>query len=98
MKLLFLKIFPFFSLLLVLTACSGEHSNSFRALKTAALISQSDTNPHYWFSKTNRVTGENDPVMLLFGYAENGNVCDLLATALKEDYPEQNFQCSQVIP
>lgn len=94
-----MKILSIVSILvLFLVSCSEDGDRSFIKLKNAALSSQSDTNPYYWFSKTNRFSGKNDPVMLVFGYAENGNVCNLLLVMAKKDNPDQNFQCSQVIP
>lgn len=47
--------------------------------------------PMYWMEMESIIGWEK--MMLVFGYASNGPVCDRLVQVAKADAPERNFRC-----
>lgn len=47
--------------------------------------------PMYWMEMESLIGWEK--MMLVFGYASNGPVCDRLVQVAKADAPERNFRC-----
>jgi len=47
----------------------------------------------YWFMKQNILNGKMDPVILIFGYYDNWDICTFMLDYAKETSPENKFEC-----
>ena len=86
-----------FFCVLVLTAASGcvpkQKSVSDRIIELVESNAQNEGK--YWFRMKNRINGNWNPVILVFGYVDNKAVCEKLIEAGKEDAPDVSFDCNE---
>ena len=50
----------------------------------------------FWFEMQNQFSGEWDPVILVFGYADDKSVCDWMVSVGREENPGRQFRCTTV--
>lgn len=50
----------------------------------------------YWFEMQNSLDGQWDPVILVFGYADDRSVCDWLVKIGHDENPGRQFRCNAV--
>ena len=55
-----------------------------------------DPDNGYWFEMQNSINGQWDPVILVFGYADDQSVCDWLVSVGHEENPGRQFRCAAV--
>ncbi len=79
----------------LLTGCLSEEKSA-----TDNLIEFVDTEMQdedkYWFKMKNRLDGSWNPVILIFGYADNKSACNFLLEYAEQTSPDVMFSCDEI--
>lgn len=78
--------------LLFLTGCSESNPQAEFEKTVKNLPRNSIGSPAYWY-EMHGMTGW-EKVILVFGYAENFDVCQYMVNIGKKDSPERDFKCT----
>lgn len=87
-----INLYIFLAIFIAITGCSKPDPQIAFENTVKNLPRNSIGSPAYWY-EMNGLTGW-EKVILVFGYAENFDVCQYMVNIGKKDSPERDFKCT----